>query len=152
MTKLLAHNIQILRLQSGEDIIADCVVDDNYLVQLNNPMLLVFKRTIKGTVMMMVPWLPIEVICDNIATITQDDILTFAEPKADLIEYYGNMVQMANVSASKNDTVLNSLKEELLYMRDIALDEYAPEEFEEDGLKYKNILDEIDTQRRKKMH
>ena len=83
------HNIKIIRLQSGEDIISDCVMsEDDYLVQLNHPMTLLFKRGAKGTVMMMVPWLPLEVICDNIATITQDDILTFANPKDDLIEYY----------------------------------------------------------------
>ena len=98
------HNIKIIRLQSGEDIISDCVMsEDDYLVQLNHPMTLLFKRGAKGTVMMMVPWLPLEVICDNIATITQDDILTFVEPKEDLIEYYGNMVEIAIESISKND-------------------------------------------------
>jgi len=113
MTNQPQHNIKIIRLQNGEDLISDCVMsEDNYLVQLNNPMTLLFKRSAKGTVMMMVPWLPLEVICDNIATITQDDILTFADPKDDLIEYYGNMVEQAAEAVAKNDVVLNTLKEE----------------------------------------
>jgi hypothetical protein len=98
----------------------------------------------------MVPWLPLEVICDNIATITQDDILTFAEPKDDLIEYYGNMVEIAIESISKNDSVLANIKEELHIMRDEALAELEPD-IEEDA-KIKNIIDEIDNQRRKKLH
>ena len=151
MTSQPTHNIKILRLQNGEDLISDCVMsEDDYLVQLNNPMTLIFKRTMKGTVMMMVPWLPLEVICDNIATITQDDILTFAEPKEDLIEYYGNMVEIAIESISKNDSVLANIKEELHIMRDEALAELEPD-IEEDA-KIRNILDEIDTHRRKKLH
>ena len=39
------NNIKIVRLQSGEDVIADCIEDnENNLVFLDNPMLLVFKR------------------------------------------------------------------------------------------------------------
>jgi hypothetical protein len=151
MTNQPQHNIKIIRLQNGEDIISDCVMSENdYLVQLNHPMTLLFKRGAKGTVMMMVPWLPLEVICDNIATITQDDILTFVEPKEDLIEYYGNMVEIAIESISKNDSVLANIKEELHIMRDEALAELEPD-IEEDA-KIKNIIDEIDNQRRKKLH
>ena len=151
MTNQPQHNIKIIRLQSGEDIISDCVMsEDDYLVQLNHPMTLLFKRGAKGTVMMMVPGLPLEVICDNIATITQDDILTFVEPKEDLIEYYGNMVEIAIESISKNDSVLANIKEELHIMRDEALAELEPD-IEEDA-KIRNIMDEIDTQRRKKLH
>ena len=151
MTNQPQHNIKIIRLQSGEDIISDCVMsEDDYLVQLNHPMTLLFKRGAKGTVMMMVPWLPLEVICDNIATITQDDILTFVEPKEDLIEYYGNMVEIAIESISKNDSVLANIKEELHIMRDEALAELEPD-IEEDA-KFRNIMDEIDIQRRKKLH
>jgi hypothetical protein len=150
MTNQPQHNIKIIRLQSGEDLISDCVMsEDNYLVQLNNPMTLLFKRSAKGTVMMMVPWLPLEVICDNIATITQDDILTFVEPKEDLIEYYGNMVEIAIESISKNDSVLANVKEELHILRDEALAELEPDI---DEAKIRNIMDEIDTQRRKKLH
>ena len=151
MTALPQHRVKIIRLQNGEDLISDCIMDDGEeWIQLNDPMSLIVKRSIKGTVMMMVPWLPLEVICDNIATITQDDILTFVEPKEDLIEYYGNMVEIAIESISKNDSVLANIKEELHIMRDEALAELEPD-IEEDA-KIKNIIDEIDNQRRKKLH
>ena len=64
-------NIKIVRLQSGEDIVADFIEDDeNDVVMLNNPMHIIFKRMPTGqTVMMMMPWLPIELIKSNSALI-----------------------------------------------------------------------------------
>ena len=49
------NNIKIVRLQSGEDIIADFIEDnDNDTVLLDNPMHIIFKRIPTGqTVMMM---------------------------------------------------------------------------------------------------
>ena len=87
-------NIKIVRLQSGEDIVADFIEDDeNDVVMLNNPMHIIFKRIPTGqTVMMMMPWLPIELIKSNSALIYTSDILTVIEPKEELIDYYGNVV------------------------------------------------------------
>ena len=66
----MSDTVKIVRLNSGEDVIASLAYSANSsFTTLNNPMSLIFKRTAKGTVMMMVPWLPIEVINDNIATI-----------------------------------------------------------------------------------
>jgi hypothetical protein len=88
------NNIKIVRLQSGEDIIADFIEDDdNDTVMLDNPMHIIFKRIPTGqTVMMMMPWLPIELIKENTAIIYTSDILTIIEPKDDLVKYYGNVV------------------------------------------------------------
>lgn len=88
------NNIKIVRLQSGEDIIADAIMDEeNDTVMLDNPMHVIFKRIPSGqTVMMMAPWLPIEIIKENIAVIYASDILTVIEPKSEVIEYYGNVV------------------------------------------------------------
>lgn len=148
---ILQHNIKIIRLQNGEDIISDCIMDEqNEWVQLNNPMTIILKRSMKGTVMMMVPWLPLEVVSDNIATISLHDILTFADPKGDLIEYYGNMVEQANITAASQDKVLGQLKDELLDLRDDTLDELAPDP--EDVRKLHTYLDEVAIQRKKKLH
>ena len=58
--------VKIVRLQSGEDIIAGYVEDyETELITLDNPMHLIFKRTTRGTVMMLLPWLPIEIIKNN---------------------------------------------------------------------------------------
>jgi hypothetical protein len=88
------NNIKIVRLQSGEDIMADIIEDgENDTLLLDNPMHIIFKRIPTGqTVMMMMPWLPIEIIKENNAIVYASDILTIIEPKDDLIEYYGNVV------------------------------------------------------------
>ena len=94
MEQTTNNNIKIVRLQSGEDIMADVMEnDENELIVLDNPMNIIFKRMPTGqTVMMMMPWLPIEIIKENNATIYGTDILTVIEPKEDLIEYYGRAV------------------------------------------------------------
>ena len=88
------NNIKIVRLQSGEDVMANYYEDsENGTVLLDNPMHIIFKRVPTGqTIMMMMPWLPIELIKDNSALIYDSDILTIIEPKEDLIAYYGNVV------------------------------------------------------------
>jgi hypothetical protein len=88
------NNIKIVRLQSGEDIMADIIEDDeNDTIFLDNPMHIIFKRIPTGqTVMMMMPWLPIEVIKENSAILYSSDILTIIEPKEDLVDYYGTVV------------------------------------------------------------
>ena len=87
------HNIKIIRLHSGEDIIATYTEKDDEEVILNNPMHIIFKRIATGqTVMMMMPWLPVEIIKENSAHIYSSDILTVVEPKDDLIDYYGEVV------------------------------------------------------------
>ncbi len=98
--------------------------------------------------MMMVPWLPLEVVSDNIATISFHDVLTFAEPKEDLIEYYNNMVEQAKISVAKNDDVLKILKEELLEYRDEVLDEMLPEDKEKIMVNLENSSND----RKKKLH
>ena len=82
-------------------------------MMLDNPMHLIFKRTSQGTVMMMLPWLPIELIKDNMATIYSSDILTMIDPKDALVEYYGNMINTEQLKQMRDDTIVNNLKEAL---------------------------------------
>ena len=149
MTAIPQHRVKIIRLQNGEDLISDCITNEkDEWIQLNDPMSLIVKRSVKGTVMMMVPWLPLEIVSDNIATISFHDVLTFAEPKEDLIEYYNNMVEQAKMSVAKNDDVLKLLKEELLDYRDEALDQLLPEEKEKIMMNLENTTND----RKKKLH
>ena len=94
MLNTTESQIKIVRLQSGEDIIADCTaIEDSDTVLLNRPMHIIFKRVSTGrSVMMMMPWLPIELIKENSAIIYEADILTVIDPKDDLVEYYSNAV------------------------------------------------------------
>lgn len=83
-------NIKIVRLQSGDDIIANYTEDEESgLIHLDRPMALFFKRLSSGkSMMMMSPWLPLELIKDNSADLYSQDILTVIEPRQSLIEYY----------------------------------------------------------------
>ena len=100
-------NIKIVRLQSGEDIMADCIEDtEQGTVLLENPMHIIFKRVPTGqTVMMMMPWLPIELIKENSAIIYDSDILTTIEPKDDLINYYGQIVISAQEKMENSENI-----------------------------------------------
>ena len=132
-------SVKIIRLQSGEDIIAGYLSDnESELVMLDNPMHLIFKRTPRGTVMIMLPWLPIELIKDNIATIYTTDILTVIEPKEMLIEYYGNLINHEQLKAIRDNTLRENLQERIDDMNDIEeldVDEYdEPEELTKEDM------------------
>ena len=76
-------NIKIIRLQTGEDVIADYQqIEGDESVLLSNPMTLMFKRMPTGrAVMLMSPWLPLELVEKNEAWLYEADILTVIQPK-----------------------------------------------------------------------
>jgi len=83
-------NVKIIRMQTGEDIMASMIEEQeqNETVVLNNPMRLVFRRLPTGqTVLMMMPWLPVELIKEDSAIIYTTDIITVIEPKESMKEY-----------------------------------------------------------------
>jgi len=136
----LLEGIKIVRLQSGEDIIAGYSGNtDTKIVILDNPMHLIFKRTSQGTVMMMLPWLPIELIKDNIATIESDDILTIIDPKEDLKEYYANVINNSQMKMLKDNSIVKNLQE----AADEAEEEYEDDEEDPEGSLTKEDLMEI---------
>jgi hypothetical protein len=140
MEQTTNNNIKIVRLQSGEDIMADVMENnENELIVLDNPMHIIFKRMPTGqTVMMMMPWLPIEIIKENNATIYGTDILTVIEPKEDLIEYYGKAVLEAQEIMEKKK------------IRGINDDDFLDEEDEDDDEEELQVEDIIDLMREKK--
>ena len=114
MLNTTESQIKIVRLQSGEDIIADCTaIEDSDTVLLNRPMHIVFKRVSTGkSVMMMMPWLPIELIKENSAIIYETDILTVIDPKDDLVEYYSNAVGDEDVKHATESSIRPQLFDE----------------------------------------
>ena len=107
------HNVKLIRMQSGEDIMASMIEHDGDTVQLDDPMRLVFRRLPTGqTIMMMMPWLPIELVKENSATIFISDIITTIEPKDAMIEYYGKVVTKLLEDMSDSDEMLQSLLEQ----------------------------------------
>lgn len=147
------QTIKLIRLQSGEDLIAG-VTSDEQTVMLDNPMHLVFKRTSVGTVMMMLPWLPIELIKDNMAIIDAADVLTYAEPKDALVEYYGNAINHTQYKMLRDDTAVNNLLKQIEQDDDEILDEFNDEEDidEEDEVTMEDIKEIIDRKRRGQLH
>ena len=123
-------NIKIVRLQSGEDIIASYLEDDtDGSVLLSNPMTLIFKRLPTGkAIMMMAPWLPIELVQSNSACIYMSDILTVVDPKKSLIDYYSNAIQEAIEDLDESEGEIN---ESLETMRN-DIEDYDDEEMTEE--------------------
>ena len=147
----LIQGVKIVRLQSGEDIIASIIEDDeSEMVMLNNPMHLIFKRTSQGTMMVMLPWLPIELIKDNIATIYSSDILTMVDPKDALVEYYGNMINTEQLKNMRDDTLVNNLKEAMNDNEDD--DELDIEEENEETLTREEAMEMVHRKRSNRLH
>ena len=94
-------NIRILRLKSGEDIIAVYQYDEELCeVVLSDPMCIMFKRLPNGKSFMMInPWLPVEIIEDNTARIDPNEILTMSYPKEAVSVYYKRLVNETNIEA-----------------------------------------------------
>jgi flagellar capping protein FliD len=123
-------NIKIVRLQSGEDIIASYLEDDtDGSVLLSNPMTLIFRRLPTGkAIMMMAPWLPIELVESNSACIYMADILTVVDPKKSLIDYYSNAIEEALGDLDESE---DEITESLESMRN-DIDDYDDEMTEEE--------------------
>jgi hypothetical protein len=148
----LIQGVKIVRLQSGEDIIASIIEDDESdMVMLNNPMHLIFKRTSQGSMMVMLPWLPIELIKDNTATIYSSDILTMVDPKDALIEYYGNMINTEQLKNLSDDTLVNNLKE-AIHDNEDENDEFDIEEENEERLTKEESIEVFNRKRSNRLH
>ena len=107
-------NVRIIRLKDGEDIITSYHLNSNGIIEMYDPMTLFYKRMSAGkSMLLMSPWLPIELIQTNSACISMNEVLTIVEPRSALIEYYNNAVAEANeVVANFNDQIDNSLLDE----------------------------------------
>jgi len=112
----MRENIKIIRMQSGEDIVASYTHDiETNQATLKGPMRLVFRRLETGkTMMVMMPWLPVEVMIENVATVSQKDILTVIQPKAEFMEYYDNTIseiELYTESANMEDLLEEDYEE-----------------------------------------
>ena len=105
------HNVKIIRMQTGEDIMASMIGEEEAeTVLLEDPMRLIYRRMPTGqTVMMMMPWLPVELIKDNNALIYNSDIVTIIDPKESMIEYYENLVIKTMLEMEKSEDMIAGL-------------------------------------------
>jgi len=105
------HNVKIIRMQTGEDIMASMIgEEEDETVLLADPMRLIYRRMPTGqTVLMMMPWLPVELIKDNSALIYNSDIVTIIDPKESMIEYYDNLVTKTLIEMEKSEGMIEQL-------------------------------------------
>jgi hypothetical protein len=103
-------DIRIIRLQCGEDIIANYNYNDETTeIVLSDPMTILFKRLPTGKAfMMMSPWLPIELIEDNVAIMFENDILTAVKPKQSVITYYKRIVNESTIESLQSYSEIES--------------------------------------------
>lgn len=139
--------IKLLRLQSGEDVISTCYEDlETKMVMLKDPMTIVFKRIKNGSVLLIAPWLPAELIVDNTATIYISDILTTVEPKLMIKNYYVKLVDnLEKFKREEEDTLRKFLEDDS--EEDVYEDE---EEDEEDEIE--SILELHGTKKNIRLH
>ena len=98
-------------MQTGEDIMASMIgEEEEETVLLEDPMRLIFRRMPTGqTVMMMMPWLPVELIKDNSALVYNSDIITIVDPKESMVEYYENLVIKTILEMEKSEEMIAGL-------------------------------------------
>lgn len=100
-------NVKLIRLVSGEDIIAFFEEEeDEYL--LGSPMTIIFKRLPTGKALMLVsPWLPMEIIEDDIVGIPKSQVMTVMNTKPHMTEYYmQSLFEMENELLTREDESL----------------------------------------------
>jgi ABC-type uncharacterized transport system YnjBCD substrate-binding protein len=114
-------------MQTGEDVIASMIgEEEEETVLLADPMRLIYRRMPTGqTVLMMMPWLPVELIKDNNALVYNSDIVTIVDPKESMIEYYENLVIKTMLEMEKSEGMIEQL------LKDQQEDSEAEEESEE---------------------
>jgi len=115
--------IKLIRLRTGEDIIAYIEQVDKLNFVVREPMVVLTKQDNKNNkhIIMMDHWLPVPLIRHNEAFITESEIVTMLEPTSDFSEYYenavDNMKQILNFNTSSSDEEEKSLsREQMLLM------------------------------------
>jgi len=87
------YKTQIIKLQNGEDLIANVVMSgmDHYI--LEEPMeFAIDTRNPNNAGLIMRHWLPVQLIKKNSIEIHSKDILSMMEPEDEFCEYYVNTV------------------------------------------------------------
>ena len=142
------HEIKLIRLQSGEDIICTCHEDlETKMVMLKDPMTVIYKRIKNGSILLISPWLPAELIEDNTATIYTSDILTTVEPKLMVKKYYSKLVDSLEKFKKEEEETLRQFLED-----DSEGDVYDDELLDNEEDEIKEILELHGTKKNIKLH
>lgn len=101
-----------MRLITGEDIIAQIDEHKDKTVIIN-PMNIMFKRMQTGKAMiLMTPWIPVEIVADNMSELDNENILSVMNPRQTLIDHYIDVVEkMAEIIIDEKDLEMSSSHE-----------------------------------------
>lgn len=103
--------VQIFRLNTGEDIISEYkFVHSRY--ELWYPMKILFHRAISGEVgIMLIPWLPDEILSVSECSLEHKDVLTTCKPRDGMLSFYDEAKKHQDQRLKKYD---KQLEEHLL--------------------------------------
>lgn len=101
--------IKILRLKSGEDIIAYLEQVDKLNFIVREPMVVLLKSDARSgkQIIMMDHWLPAPLIQNNEAFITESEIVTILEPTSEFSEYFEGAVDTIHKAKSAEEETSN---------------------------------------------
>lgn len=137
MTQIV--DTKIVRLITGEDIIGTCMIDDEQEVfDIENPFKIIIDQNMKTgkTMMVMLPWLPFEIIEDNFVSINFGDVITTMTPKKMVTEYYNEMTLKFQAMADR-------LKEEEKASEIDASSDDDSEEYDDQDSLIQDIVEEL---------
>jgi hypothetical protein len=147
-------SVKVIRLTTGEDVVGTCIfdyTDDEGNVLIMNPMLVMFNRLKSrgNSVLLMAPWLPAEIIEENMVLITYENILTIMNPKQEFVEYYQHYAGKFNEHVEQKELVdsLDNLSEDEL---EDEVDELENGDVEDEFLQH--ILQSQNTSKKRTIH
>jgi hypothetical protein len=107
--------IKILRLKSGEDIIAYLEQVDKLNFIVREPMVVLLKSDVRSgkQIIMMNHWLPAPLIQNNEAFITESEIVTILEPTSEFSEYFEGAVDSIHKAKSVEEDSSEMNEEEM---------------------------------------
>lgn len=101
--------IFIFRMSDGEDVITESSEIENYYT-FRNPLALISKSLNVGTTIMVVPWLPVEVLEKNVTVVHGQNVMCISKPNKKMIDYYVSSVNLLKEKMEK--TVIQQLEPE----------------------------------------
>ena len=138
------NNYKIIRMTTGEDIMAEVEAVKTKSYKLNKPMRLIFRRTPVGqTILMMMPWVPIELIEENSAVIKDREIITTFVPKESMVKYYQMVLRKVVVDIEEGGDLVEKLLQQEEEFENMERGEEISAESLEEFVKFSETKDKI---------
>lgn len=102
------NNIKIVRLSTGEDIIAAVTENGNGTIMVNDPMMFELSNRNDTYQISMAFYLPVQLIKKNQMIMAADKVLCVSDPTDSFAEYYINSIQKMQQLMELRDTLDDS--------------------------------------------